>query len=270
MNSLTRGLTILETLVHKGADMGISELARAVQADKSTVFRLLGILSESGYVMQDTETRKYRPTSKLLVLGSAVLSRIDLRETARPFLTNLVERTRLTAHLAALVEGRWREVVYLDQASRVSAAVMVNIRVGRVAPSHSSSTGKAILAFLPEEQRALIEGELPRYTPKTITSGAALRLQLEAVRALGYAVDDEETREGLRCIAAPIRNHNGVVVASLGLSGPTADLKLEDVPELARLVVQQADELSRALGYSPANSAAGPGLTVAPWIPVTS
>jgi len=270
MNSLARGLAILETLVQRGTDMGISELARAANTDKSTVFRLLTTLSQCGYVMQDSETRKYRPTSRLIALGSAVLSRIDLRETARPFLTALVERTGFTAHLAALAEGRWREVVYLDQASRVSAAVMVNIRVGRIAPSHSSSTGKAILAFLPEEQRAQIDGELPRYTPRTITSGAALRLHLEAVRALGYAIDDEESREGLRCIAAPIRNHTGVVVASLGLSGPSMELRLEDVPELARLVMEQADELSKALGYSQVHRAGESALATSSRVPATN
>ena len=251
MNALARGLAVLEILVHGGTDMGISELARAAKMDKSTAYRLVSTLVSAGYVVQDGETKKYRPTSRLVALGSMVLARIDIRETARPFLTRLVELTGHTAHLAALAEGRWREVVYLDQAMRSSAAILVNIRVGRIAPSHCSATGKAILAFLPEEQRSQMEGELAAYTPRTITSMPALRLHLEAVRALGYAVDDQEYREGLRCVAAPVRNHTGQVVASLGLSGPAMEVKLEDVPRLARLVVEQADDLSRALGYAP-------------------
>ncbi len=250
MNGLQRGLVVLETLALNGCEMGVSELARSIKTDKSAVFRSLATLASAGYVVQDPETKKYRPTSRLVALGSAVLGKIDLRETARPFLTRLVELTGYTSHLASLAEGRPEEVVYLDQATRSSAAIMVNIRVGRVAPSHCSATGKAILAFLPADQLSRLVGEFPSYTPRTLTSGAALRFHLEAVRALGYAVDDEEYREGIRCLAAPVLDHTGGVVAAVGLSGPATDLQLEHIPRLARIVIEQADELSTALGYA--------------------
>lgn len=242
---------MLETLVQSSTDMGLSELARAARTDKSSAFRLLGGLVAAGYVIQETETKKYRPTSKLVVLGSTVLSRIDLRQAVRSCLARLVDRTGYTALLAALVDGGWREIIYLDQAVPSTAAVSVNIRVGRVAPSHCTSAGKAILAFLPEDQRTQIEGDLPSYTPRTLVSGAALRLHLEAVRALGYAVDDEEYREGLRCVSAPVRNHLGLVVGSLTLSAPAASLPLDEVHGLGRVVMEEADVASRDMGWSP-------------------
>ena len=241
---------MLESLVQADSELGLSDLARRVGLDKSAVYRLLLVMVSAGYVVQDPASRKYRPSSKLISLGSAVLSKVDLREAVRPFLTRLVESTKYTAHLAALADGRREEVVYLDQAARTSAAIVVNISVGRVAPSHCSATGKAILAFLPAEQRSPWQDVLPSYTARTITSGSELQSHLEEIRRQGYAVDNQEYRDGLRCLAAPVRNHTGEVFASIGISGPASDLKEEDVPRLATIVMETANEASAALGFA--------------------
>lgn len=251
MASLERGLAVLETLVNSASAQGVSDLARAVNLDKSSVYRLLLMLSSAGYVTQDSESKKYRPTSKLISLGATVLARIDLREVARPFLTQLVRSTGFTAHLGALTEERWQEVVFLDQAERSSVAILVNMSVGRVAPSYCTALGKAILAFLPESHISDADEPLARQTANTLGSIRELRLNLEGVRAMGYAVDDEEYRAGLRCIAAPIRNHVGSVVAAIGISAASSMFRPEATEGLAGLVVRMADGVSRSLGYVP-------------------
>jgi IclR family transcriptional regulator, KDG regulon repressor len=250
MSSLQRGLAILEALVDSELEVGLSELARTLDMEKSGVYRLLMVLAAAGYVVQDATSKKYRPSSKLVRMGSDVLARIDLRDTCRPFLAQLVERTGYTAHLAALAEGSWQQVVFLDQAARSSAAILVNLGVGRVAPSHCSATGKVILAYQPEEPWMSSEGEFPRFTPNTHATRECLRQDLEQIRVRGYAVDNEEYREGLRCLAAPIRNHTGSVIASIGVSGLASSLRAEDIPDLARLVSETASQVSAALGFT--------------------
>jgi IclR family transcriptional regulator, KDG regulon repressor len=253
MASLERGLVVLEALVHSDTAQGVSDLARTVSLDKSSVFRLLSMLSSAGYVVQDAESKKYRPSSKLITMGAKILARIDLREVARPFLTQLVRSTGYTAHLGVLTEGRWQEVVFLDQAEQSSAAILVNMSVGRVAPSYCSAVGKVILAFLPDGHILTSGEDLARQTANTLGSISELRLHLEEVRAKGYALDNEEYRAGMRCVAAPIRNHAGSVIAGIGVSGPSGVLRLEHTERLAEWVGRMAEGISVSLGYVPRN-----------------
>ncbi|HIQ04673.1 MAG TPA: IclR family transcriptional regulator, partial [Anaerolineae bacterium] len=154
-----------------------------------------------------------------------------------------------TVHLAMLMDN---QAVFIAQ--ELSSKVFgINTEIGQREPLHCTAVGKALVAFLPEEQLDAIIEELDfaRYTTKTITSPQVFKAHCSEIRARGYAVDDEEFYEGLRCIGAPIRGHGGIVLASLGISGLSTRLRMKRIPALAEIVVKYAEEISARLGYVP-------------------
>jgi len=227
--------------------MGISEIARVLGMDKSTVYRLLATLRARGYLEQDSETRKYMVGPRMIAISSRILGSSDVCLQARPFMKRLLQETRETVHLAMLMED---QMVYIAQ--EISPEVVsVNTEIGQREPIYCTAVGKALVAFLPEDELERVIGRLDfrRYTPRTITDPGEFRDHCRRIRAQGYAVDDEELYPGVRCIAAPIRAYDGSVVASLGISGPVTRLQDETIPRLGRAVIKYACEISRRLGY---------------------
>ena len=231
-----------------GRPKGITEIAKKLNLGKSTVHRLLVTLEEKGYVDQDPETEKYKLGLKLVELGNIVLLNLELRSQAAPCLKRLMERSGQTVHLAILDQG---DIIYIDKVESMGAIKMASY-IGRRGYVHSSALGKAIAAYLPEEQvRRILETKgMPRLTPNTITSFSEFKSHLERVRQQGYAVDDIENEEAIRCIAAPIFNYAGTVVAAVSVSGTVLKVTIDRVAELARMVVECAEEISARLGYS--------------------
>ncbi len=245
--SLTKGIRVLEVLADTGRPMGISEIARLLGMDKSTIYRLLATLKSRGYLEQDAETRKYMVGPRMIALSSRILGSSDVCLQARPFMKRLLQETRETVHLAMRMED---QVVYIAQ--EISPEVVsVNTEIGQREPVHCTAVGKALVAFLPEDELNAVIGRLEfrRYTPRTITDPGQFRAHCHQIRAQGYAVDDEELYPGVRCIAAPIRAYDGSVVASLGISGPANRLQYEAIPRLGRVVAKYAEEISCRLGY---------------------
>src|ERR1022692_4354410 len=234
VQSVERTLDILEALVEFGSEVGLVEISQVVGLPLATVHRLLGTLITRGYVKQNRQNRKYALGFRALQMGNDMRQRFSLRLEARPFLQKLMQTSGESANLAVLDDG---EVVYIDQAQSARILRMFT-QIGNRLPAHSTGSGKALLAFLP---RDMVEGILRRFgmasrTPKTVTDSAELFRELEQVRTLGYARDDEEHEEGVRCIAVPVRDASGQVVASLSVSGPAArlsDARIDTVlPEL--------------------------------------
>jgi DNA-binding IclR family transcriptional regulator len=200
-----------------------------------------------GYLQQDASNHHFLPNpSKFFALSSKVAGPMNWPIVANGFLRVLRDRTGETANLGTLEGG---EIVYIGQQA-AHEALTVRVPLGTRRPLHCSALGKAILAYLPEiEIDHLIDAqELPTYTPHTITRPQKLKDNLKTVRELGYAVDDEETFEEVRCIAAPIYDHRHQVVASMGISGPSSRLKKDRLHVLARVVTEVAAETSIALG----------------------
>lgn len=245
--SLVKGIRLLEVLADNGRPMGISEMARALGMDKSTVYRLLATLKVRGYLEQDPETRRYMVGPRMIAISSRVLGSSDVRLQARPFMKRLLQETRETVHLAMRMED---QVVYIAQ--EISPEVVsVNTEIGQREPIYCTAVGKALVAFLPEDELEDVIGRLDfrRHTPQTITDPEQFRAHCCQIRAQGYAVDDEELYPGVRCIAAPVRGYDGNVVASLGISGPASRLQREAIPRLGRVVAKYAQEISNRLGY---------------------
>ena len=244
---IDRVLALLEILAANGPAMTLAELARAVHLPKSTALRLLAVLQRHRFVEREASTGDYRLGLKLLELGSQAAAQLDFGDRARPYLDRLMAATGESVFLSVLDGG---EVLAIEQ-SESARTVRVPLTVGLRTPAYCTANGKAILAFLsqPELHARLGRRKLRAYTRNTLTTRAEIERELQSIRAQGYAVDHEEMEEGLKCIAAPVRNHTGSVVASAGILGPAFRIPDNNVPVIAKLVVRAADDLSFELGY---------------------
>lgn len=243
--AVLRGLQILELLAGHKKRWTTSEVSRKLKIPKSTTSYLLHTLLASGYLVREEEGF-YRLGMKLLALGGQALRGIELREVALPSLRRLTSETQTTAHLAVL-EGP--EAVYIERVPS-PGFIQIDTWVGRRMPLHSTSVGKALLAFLPQaESEALVQSiGLPRFTSRTIVSLARLKQELQRIRECGFAIDNEENTPGVRCIAAPIFGANGRVLAAVSLTGPVQHVTEERVEKIVEKVKEVARQLTLALG----------------------
>lgn len=248
--AVDRALGILEILATEPGGLSHSEISRRLEIPKSTASYLLRILERRGYLRREPDRGKYHLGLQVLSLSRGVQSGMAIHELVLPVLRQLVERCRLTAHLAVLDHG---QAVYVEKVEAPSF-IKMDTWVGRRMDVHSTSVGKALVAFLPrEELEALLRQHgLRKHTPSTITALPRFLGEMEKVRAQGYAVDNEENSPGVLCVAAPIFDSQGEVGAAVGISGATSQLTQARLPEVVELVVEAARKLSRELGYRPA------------------
>jgi DNA-binding IclR family transcriptional regulator len=241
-----RAVRLLKAVSAVRPERGLTELARAVDLNKTTAYRLLTALESEGLVERSPEGEGYRPGPELVALGSRALGAAGLRFAARPELDALAHTTRETVTLEVLVG---RDALILDEA--VGGHVIGSMpSIGTRWPAHATSTGKVLLAFLPDEERgARTAGPLARVTPRTIAEPAALRRELIRVRERGYAVSCEELEPGFVAVAAPVRGADGRVVAALSVGGPKARLAGERTSEIARLLPGAVARVAQRLGY---------------------
>lgn len=243
--SLQRGLAILSAFGGHRQPLGISDLAGLVKMTPSTVHRYVRTLTALGYLQQDPATKKYRLDFKVVDLGLAVINSLDVRDVARPYLHELGQTTGLTVNMAVL-DGP--DIVYIERIhGRLS--IDLNLHVGSRQPAYCTSMGKVLLAFTdqPRADDLLAQTDFVHRGPNTITSPDYLRAELETVRRLGFAINNEELAYGLRSIAAPVRNASDVVVAAINLSG--GPYTLTQIGELlAPPLLAAAQTISRQLG----------------------
>jgi IclR family transcriptional regulator, acetate operon repressor len=248
VQSVERTLDILESLVEFASEVGLVEISQAVGLPLATVHRLLGTLIQRGYVKQNQHNRKYSLGFRALQIGHDMRQRFSLRLEARPYLQKLVQTVGESANLAVLDDG---EIVYIDQAQS-SRILRMFTQVGNRLPAHSTGSGKAMLAFLPVDA---VEGILRRTglaprTPHTIVDPAEFRNELAKIRERGFAIDDEEQEEGVRCVAVPVRDGSGQVVASLSVSGPVTRLHDAHVQAVIPQLLDSGERLSARLGFA--------------------
>jgi DNA-binding IclR family transcriptional regulator len=233
-------------------ELGVTELSRRLSLHKNNVFRLLATLEQQGYIEQSLDTERYRLGVRTLELGQWFARGRPLLRCAGDALTELVLRTGETAHLAVLSSF---EVVHLS-GERTERAVMSGLRVGSRLPAHCTALGKVLLGCAGEEVReaydreVVVDGRLERRTPLTIVDASKFFEQLRTVAVRGFAIDVGECEEGLCCAAAPVFDGSGRVAATMSVSGPRFRLD-EDrlLGEVAPLVAETCDQLSRHLGY---------------------
>jgi DNA-binding IclR family transcriptional regulator len=248
--SLVKSLSVLETLAASPAPLSAAQLSHRLKLTRPTVYRILGTLSRHEYVTRDADGPTYRVSFKLLDLGHQILERTDLLGAARPALRDLSAQFHETVHLAVEEEGR---IVYLDKVEG-SGPFCTNSRTGRRVPMHCTALGKAVLAYLPADKvRAIVarHGLLQR-TPRTIVTMAGLEQELMRVRRQGYATDDIEFEEGVRCVGAPILDHRGLPVAAISVSAPVSRMPRARAHTVGRILRDAVTGVSRAMGWRPA------------------
>ncbi len=251
VQTIERASSILDILGQSPQGISIRELSTKIKLPKGTTHRLLSSLSYLGYVRQDTKARNYFLGFKLVELGNLLLSQLDLRKEAEPFLRDLAERTRETVHLVFLDRN---EIVYIDkvETDQNSSGLRMASRVGLRNPAHSCAVGKVLLSYLSEEElkHFIKEKGLGKRTENTIIDPAQLREHLKNVRAQGYAIDDEENEKGIRCVAAPIHNEGGKVVAAISISGPAFRVTKKTIHErLKKELIETALKIAQRLGF---------------------
>lgn len=245
--TITRTSIILQFLRKEGSSRGVrlTDIAQGCGLEKSTTHRLLGALISEELIEQDADSERYRLGLRLLELGMAVLSRMDVRDEAQLALRALAARAEDTVHLGV---ASGTDVVYLEKVESPHAFQMRS-RVGDRMPLHSTGIGKAILAFMPEDKLELVlAGAMERRTPGTIVTPEDLRRELERIRLRGYSTDMEENEQGVRCVGAPIFDHSLRVVGGISIAGPVFRFTQQRVAELGLQVVGTAQEISRRLG----------------------
>ena len=248
VQSVERTLDIVEALSVNRSGIGVTELSKALNLHKSTVHRLLTTLMVRKYVEQDSETGKYRLSVKLFELGNAVLSKLNMRAHALPYLRELRERCKETVQLSIVDQY---EILYIDVLES-QEKISVKAQIGERAPLHATSSGKIWLANLPEERIHDIYKEkgLQSHTNKTVTSMEILKEQLRKVQESGVAVDEGEYEDDLRSVAAAIRNYRGRVISCISVAIPASRFSTTDLAEFSKAVKETADKISYSVGYT--------------------
>ena len=248
VQSLSRGLSVLSVLAESSSPLNLTEISHQLRLSKSTIQRLTFTLLQLGYLNRNKETKKFRLGPKILSLGFAAIRNLDLKEVAYPYLEETSREVGETVNLAVL-DGT--EIVYVERI-RTQQILNINLNVGSRLPVHCTSMGKTILAFLPNNrlEEVLKKIELPSLTSLTITSKKGLKKELGKIARRGFAINNEELSNGLRSVAAPIKNHNGEVIAAVNIAVPSIRVSLKRLETvLARKVVETADKISFMLGY---------------------
>ena len=247
VKSVSRALDIIALVGMKKGGLGVTEIANQIDINKSSVFRTLSTLVQYGYIEQDSDTGKYKLGYKFLDISSKLLESIDLRTEAKPFLQELENKTNEVIHLVVYDQG---EVVYIEKLEG-NETLRTHSKVGKRAPMHCTSVGKAILAHLPEKDVLVIMERkgMPFHTAHTITEIEALLEELKQVRNRGYSLDLEENEYGITCIAAPVFDHLGNVVAAVSISGPTTRMTEERLNQLGTVMIETSQQLSSRLGH---------------------
>ncbi len=245
IQSVDRAITLLEAIAEAGGETTLTELSRHTRLNISTCHHLLSTLVARGYVAKVPVRRSYALGARIHYLCNASLQ-VDLPARAAPFIEQINERTGETVHLAVLQGDAMMKIAKRE--SRHPVRVDTGA-LGKSDAPHATATGKAMLAWLPEDDmRRVLSNGLPRFTAKTITEWPALIEALRHVRRNGYAMDDEEYQPGVICVGAPIRDHNGAVVGAISASTPAMRANNDHLKLMREQVVSAVRTLSAEFG----------------------
>lgn len=247
--AVERALSILEMVASSKHGLSNSDLSRRLDIPKSSASYILRVLERREYLRRDPEA-KYRLGMKVMGLTGGAIPGLDVREAAKPFLEDFLRQCRLPeAHVAVLDNGR---AVYVEKVEGEKSFIKLDIWVGHRLPVHTTAIGKILVSFLPENEilNILNLHGMEQKTRRSITEPERFLREAARVRKYGFAVDDEENADGVRCIAAPIFDARGNVVAALGTSSIIQHIDEPNLPKIVALLTDAAAKVSREIGYS--------------------
>lgn len=248
VQSLHRAMAILQAVVHARQGIGLAELCKEVGLHTSTAFHLAKTLVTLGVIRQEPDSKRYRVGTRLFSLASGALDELELLDIAMPVLTSLAEETGENSHIAV----RAGQSIYVIGRCDGTASVRLAERIGTARPPHATALGKMLLSALQPAQLDKLIGSmaLNAITPKTIVDPDLLRTEIANVGSNGIAFDDGEFDRDVRCLAAPVFDFRGQMIAAIGISAPMWRMGLNKVREVSGVVINSANSLSTLLGYS--------------------
>ena len=246
VKSVYRAIKILEAF-NADEGMTVTEISKRFNFPKSSVHQILNTLTSENILKKNPVTNRYFLGVKLFILGDKARANLEIRKVAEPRLKKLKEIFDETVHLTVLDND---EVLYVEcfESSKLLRPFQI---IGYRAPLHCTAVGKAMMAFMSKQDidRVIRTKGLKRFTKNTLTDKMSLLKDLEAVVNRGYSIDNIEHEQGVRCVGAPIRNHEGQVFAAVSVTWPSQRLQLSRIPKFAKTVIATANEISRRLGY---------------------
>jgi DNA-binding IclR family transcriptional regulator len=247
LQALDRAFAVLDLLASSTTSLGLAEIAAALGLHKSTTHRFLMVL-ERHRMVERNQTGKFRLGLRLCDFGSRAIEQYDLRERAQVHLKRLVDEVEETAHLCILEKTH---MVYIDKQEPERSIRMIS-RVGASSPVHCTAVGKAILATMPRSQveELLPALRLERFTSRTMTNREALLKELDRTSRRGYAVDDEEREEGVRCAGVAILDGQAQAIAAVSISGPSFRVTMQRIPAIAGKLMTCVKGIQQDLGYT--------------------
>ncbi len=242
VKSLVKAMRVLECFSTGQSRLGVSQIAKMLGMQKSVVYNLLNTFKECGYVNQDPETEKYYLGTKLLHMSYIVNQDMGLRDQFLPYMTRIADETHEICYFAIL-DGQ--EALYIESAYPKGQSRSRNI-LGERADLYCTGLGKAMLAYLPEEeQKEILSRPMKPYTPNTLCDSKALFEQMREIRQNGYSVDDMEHEYGIRCVAVPVFSSTGAVFGAVSISGPSMRFSSEMIENNAKLIKDIIEPLQR-------------------------
>ncbi|MBP2641911.1 MAG: yagI [Firmicutes bacterium] len=247
--SIHKSIDILLLLQNEGRELGVTEIARALGMNKSTVHRVLSTLDSRDFVQQNSETGKYWLGMKLYSLGMTIGDKLPLKVIAIPYLKALSQKFNEGVHMSVLDRSfsRFPRILIIDKI-QTQQLLSFTPSIGSGSTCNSSGMGKCLLAYSSDEYiRKFIGTPLPRFTKNTITEWPEFLAELKHIREVGYAIDEEELELGLTCVAGPILNRNQEILAAISLSGPTSRLQADRLAVIIEEVKSTAKAISSLL-----------------------
>lgn len=244
IRSFAKGMNVLE-LLSENESLTVTQVARLMNINRASSHRFLSTLKELGYADKDDSSR-YFLTSRVIALGMRVLDRFEIRKIARPFLQELSAKFNETINLGYFDGDEMLTIDKIDS----TEILRMDAGIGGGEPAYCTSLGKAILAFLPDKQlqEYLQSIEITPFTPDTVTSKDKLMQELMQIKENGYSIDDEELSVGLRCVGAPLFNHNGQALYAISISGPSIRMGSKRIEEMQRELKKICQNLSGTMG----------------------
>jgi DNA-binding IclR family transcriptional regulator len=245
--ALQRGLSVLEFLAGREEGATLSEISTALHLSPASIFRLTGVLEESGYVLREDPSRRFRLSRKLLLLAQPQHDGRSLAESCLPAMREVLRLTGETVQLCVLAD---HECVMIEQLPSTHPFKYI-VDLGSRPPVHCAAPGKVMLAFLPEDMQAgaMSRLKLAKHTDRTLTTRRELLEDLTRIRARGYAVDQAEHFDGIHCVAAPLLDRHGLPLAAITIAGPSSRIQARRFVALGDIMKRAAlDAARRYLG----------------------
>lgn len=246
--STEKAMAIIELLARRSTPMRLRDISDELKLNASTAARFLSSLQCCGYVAQEPESQRYFLTYKICHIANLVSEKISIHAVTHPYLLALSEQFHEA--LCVSVERDMR-MVYVDVASSPDQTLMSLQRIGNVSPMHCTGNGKLLLLNYSDEKldRLISERGLQQYTEHTITTKDALLKELNMIRSQGFAYDNEECEIGVRCLAYPIRDYTGEIVAGISVTGPITRMTDEAISRIQGRLAEAAERISASLGH---------------------